>query len=106
MAVAAYQALLATLPDLVAAVRVELAGRDLACWCPPESPCHGDVLLAVAAGEPVPAPLRPTSEGAHVSRYDQDLRVRPAGRGHTATTPDGAGYPLPASGSVGGEARR
>lgn len=29
----------------------ELAGRTLACWCPLDAPCHGDVLLAVAAGE-------------------------------------------------------
>jgi hypothetical protein len=30
--------------------RVELAGRDLACWCPPDAPCHADVLLRVANG--------------------------------------------------------
>jgi len=29
-------------------IRAELPGRDLACWCPVDSPCHGDVLLAVA----------------------------------------------------------
>lgn len=35
-------------------VRRELAGRDLACWCPLEDatgnpvPCHADVLLEVA----------------------------------------------------------
>jgi uncharacterized protein DUF4326 len=29
-------------------VRRELAGRDLACWCRPELPCHADVLLEVA----------------------------------------------------------
>jgi hypothetical protein len=29
-------------------VRRELGGRDLACWCPPGAPCHGDVLLAIA----------------------------------------------------------
>lgn len=29
-----------------------LAGRDLACWCPLDQPCHADVLLAVANGEP------------------------------------------------------
>lgn len=29
-------------------VRRELAGRDLACWCPPGAPCHGDVLLELA----------------------------------------------------------
>lgn len=32
-------------------VRGELAGRDLACWCPLGQPCHADVLLAVAAGQ-------------------------------------------------------
>ncbi|PFG19852.1 DUF4326 domain-containing protein [Serinibacter salmoneus] len=26
----------------------ELAGRDLACWCPLSSPCHADVLLELA----------------------------------------------------------
>jgi hypothetical protein len=28
--------------------RGELAGRDLACWCPPGAACHADVLLEVA----------------------------------------------------------
>jgi len=27
----------------------ELAGRDLACWCPLDQPCHADVLLELAA---------------------------------------------------------
>jgi hypothetical protein len=31
-------------------VRRELAGRDLACWCPLDGPCHADVLLEVANG--------------------------------------------------------
>ena len=26
----------------------ELAGHDLACWCPLNQPCHGDVLLELA----------------------------------------------------------
>lgn len=26
----------------------ELRGHDLACWCPPDSPCHADVLLEIA----------------------------------------------------------
>lgn len=26
----------------------ELAGKDLACWCPLDQPCHADVLLALA----------------------------------------------------------
>ena len=30
-----------------------LRGRDLACWCKPESPCHADVLLELAnQGDP------------------------------------------------------
>ncbi|MFG3340564.1 DUF4326 domain-containing protein [Glycomyces sp. NPDC048151] len=31
-------------------VRTELAGKDLACWCEPDAPCHADVLLRVANG--------------------------------------------------------
>ncbi|MDO8308582.1 MAG: DUF4326 domain-containing protein [Actinomycetota bacterium] len=27
-----------------------LAGRDLACWCPLDVPCHSDVLLELANG--------------------------------------------------------
>ena len=26
----------------------QLAGRDLACWCPLDQPCHADVLLEIA----------------------------------------------------------
>lgn len=26
----------------------ELRGQNLACWCPPGSPCHADVLLELA----------------------------------------------------------
>ena len=29
-------------------VRRELRGRDLACYCPLDEPCHADVLLAIA----------------------------------------------------------
>jgi hypothetical protein len=25
-----------------------LRGRDLACWCPLDQPCHADVLLELA----------------------------------------------------------
>lgn len=27
-----------------------LRGRDLACWCPLDQPCHADVLLEIANG--------------------------------------------------------
>jgi hypothetical protein len=49
-AVALYRAYLDAHPEVVAAARQELAGKDLACWCPvpAEWPCHADVLLEVA----------------------------------------------------------
>lgn len=28
--------------------RAELRGWNLACWCPLDQPCHGDVLLEIA----------------------------------------------------------
>lgn len=33
---------------VAAAARHELHGKNLACWCPLDQPCHADVLLAVA----------------------------------------------------------
>ena len=42
-----YQVWLYGQPELVAASRRELAGRDLVCFCAP-LPCHGDVLIRVA----------------------------------------------------------
>lgn len=37
-----------------------LRGRDLACWCGPDDPCHVDAILAFANPAPLPAP---TQEG-------------------------------------------
>ena len=33
-------------------IRAELAGKVLACWCPPDQPCHADVLLTIANSTP------------------------------------------------------
>jgi hypothetical protein len=47
-AVAAYEHWLTTTTDGIAvlnAARAELRGKNLACWCKPGTPCHGDVLL-------------------------------------------------------------
>jgi hypothetical protein len=30
----------------------ELRGKNLACWCPLDGPCHADVLLEMANREP------------------------------------------------------
>ncbi len=35
-------------PDLATASVLELAGKDLACNCHPDWPCHADILLEVA----------------------------------------------------------
>jgi hypothetical protein len=36
-----------TLSFTIDEVKRELRGRDVACWCGAESPCHAEVLLAV-----------------------------------------------------------
>jgi hypothetical protein len=33
---------------LIAAAQAELRGKNLACWCPLDQPCHADVLLEIA----------------------------------------------------------
>jgi hypothetical protein len=33
---------------MIEANLVQLRGRNLACWCPPDSPCHADVWLELA----------------------------------------------------------
>ena len=38
----------AALPFSPAQVRRELRGKNLACWCPLDQPCHADVLLEIA----------------------------------------------------------
>lgn len=37
--------------DLHEQIRRELGGRDLACWCPLDSPCHANTLLLIANGD-------------------------------------------------------
>jgi hypothetical protein len=38
-------------PPSLADIRAELGGRNLACWCKPDQPCHADVLLKLANSE-------------------------------------------------------
>lgn len=47
-AVESFRNSMATDPEMVAAIRRELAGKDLACWCPLGQTCHVDVLLELA----------------------------------------------------------
>ena len=46
-AVEAFARWLIETPQMMVSLR-ELAGRNLACWCPPTSSCHADVLLELA----------------------------------------------------------
>ena len=47
--VAMYRKMLANLPpEELSALLAPLKGRDLACWCPQDEPCHADVLLELA----------------------------------------------------------
>jgi hypothetical protein len=50
-AVALYREHVRGRPDLVAEIRRNLPGFDLACACEPNEPCHVDVILAVLRGE-------------------------------------------------------
>jgi hypothetical protein len=59
-AVARYRAWLLADAARLAAARIELAGRDLACWCRLDAPCHADVLLEFA-NDPTPSSTTPTS---------------------------------------------
>lgn len=33
---------------MIAALKAELAGHDLMCWCPLDQACHADLLLEIA----------------------------------------------------------
>lgn len=41
---------------LVARAQHQLRGKNLACWCPLDQPCHADVLLEIANAPLAPAP--------------------------------------------------
>ncbi|HET9484830.1 MAG TPA: DUF4326 domain-containing protein [Xanthomonadales bacterium] len=49
-AVRRYREYLARDDALARAARDQLRGRDLACWCPLDAPCHADALLELANG--------------------------------------------------------
>lgn len=40
--------------DALRLFRALLYGRDLTCWCPPDHPCHADVLLEISNQESAP----------------------------------------------------
>lgn len=38
--------------EFLDSVKSELQGKNLACWCPLDQPCHADVLLELANAGP------------------------------------------------------
>ena len=53
VAVATFRAAMIANPENLKGLRRDLAGHDLACWCPLDQPCHADVLLELA-NAPIP----------------------------------------------------
>lgn len=51
-AVGRFRAVLIFDEAIHAHLRAELAGKDLACWCALDKPCHADVLLEIANAAP------------------------------------------------------
>ena len=47
-AVESYRGLIEAFPHFITRAQAELRGKDLACWCPLDEPCHADVLLEIA----------------------------------------------------------
>jgi len=47
-AVEAFKAFMQRHPYLIDDAKKELKGKNLACWCGKDSPCHADVLLKLA----------------------------------------------------------
>lgn len=47
-AVECFRVLVESEPETIAAIQNELRGKQLACWCPLDRPCHADVLAEIA----------------------------------------------------------
>lgn len=43
-----YQEYVDKFPQIEAAAKLELRGKDLACFCREDAPCHADILLRLA----------------------------------------------------------
>ncbi|WP_435011731.1 DUF4326 domain-containing protein [Tundrisphaera lichenicola] len=47
-AIECFRLMLTQKPEFVAEVREHLRGKNLACYCPLDQPCHANVLLELA----------------------------------------------------------
>ena len=60
--VLAYRGYLKRMLDAQPGISLEqLRGKNLACWCPLDQPCHADVLLEIANG------TEPSRAGTHAT---------------------------------------
>ena len=75
-----------TIGRIIADAPRELAGRDLACWCPLDQPCHADALLELANG---PASGEERSDRAQASGGERSDRE--GSRGEEAPCADREG---------------
>lgn len=57
---------------LVARAQHQLRGKNLACWCALDQPCHADVLLEIAN-----APLTPAPEALTLIAEARSARTNP-----------------------------
>lgn len=53
-AVACFREMVLSDQKFIDEIREKLAGKHLACFCPTDQPCHGDVLLEIANKEDQP----------------------------------------------------
>lgn len=63
IAVEKYRCLCA-MPSFIARAVEMLRGKNLACWCPPDRPCHADLLLEIANN-----PMETTNEPLQNTRH-------------------------------------
>lgn len=50
-AVRLFKKFIARKPDIRIGAKIALKGKNLACFCPLDQPCHADVLLEIANGD-------------------------------------------------------
>ena len=47
-AVICFREMMSLSPERIRDAKAELRGKDLACWCSLDQPCHADILLEIA----------------------------------------------------------
>lgn len=63
--------------QIYANIRQHLAGKDLACWCPLDQPCHADVLLKLADPTDVLTAALADTEGQALVQAILDRKTTP-----------------------------